>query len=197
MKIAMRPVSWPGLPVAAMLAVLVLLAGCGGLRSNAEPDRIYVLHPAGEAASTAPLPGLLMVPRPNVQPGVDTNRIALTRAGNELDYYALSRWSGSLSQVLGAFAVQSLDGACVTVVGQERGAGPADRELLLTVRHFEAAYGAGSAPQVLVALDCLLVATSPRRVLGDCSAEVREAAAVNRMSAIISAFERALQQAMQ
>lgn len=185
------------MPVLAMLMMLALLAGCGGLRSDTEPDRIYVLHPAVDAAPAAPLPGLLMVPRPAVQPGLDTDRIALTRAGNELDYYALSRWSGSLSQVLGAFAVQSLAGAFVTVVGAERGAGPADHELLLTVRHFQAAYGAGGAPQVQVAIDCLLVATSPRRVLGNCDAEVREPVGDNRMSAIVAAFERAMQQAMQ
>jgi len=132
-----------------------------------------------------------------VQPGLDTNRIALTRAGNELDYYALSRWSGSLPEVLEAFAVQSPQGAFVTGVGTGRGAGAADHELLLTVRHFQAEYGAGGAPQVHVALDCLLVATSPRRVLGSCNAEVREPAADNRMSAIVAAFERAAQQAMQ
>lgn len=186
------------MPVAVAL-LATMLAGCGGLRSDAEADRIYVLHPAAEAAeaTTAPLPGMLMVPRPAVQPGLDTNRIALTRAGNELDYYALSRWSGSLPQVLEAFAVQSLQGAFVTVVGAGRGAGAADHELLLTVRDFQAEYGAGGAPQVHVALDCLLVATSPRRVLGSCNAEVREPAADNRMSAIVAAFERAAQQAMQ
>lgn len=185
----------PAVLVVAMLATM--LAGCGGLRSDAAADRIYVLHPAAEAVPATPLPGLLMVPRPAVQPGLDTNRIALTRAGNELDYYALSRWSGSLPQVLGAFAVQSLDGAFVTVVGAQRGAGPAGHELLLTVRHFEAEYGPGGAPQVHVALDCLLVATAPRRVLGSCSAEVREPAGDNRMSAIVTAFERATQKAMQ
>lgn len=197
MRMVMEAVRRLPVPVPAVLTLLVLLAGCGGLRSDAEPDRIYVLHPAVEAPQAAPLPGLLMVPRPTVQPGLDTDRIALTRAGNELDYYALSRWSGSLSQVLGAFAVQSLGGAFVTVVGAERGAGPADYELLLTVRHFEAAYGGGGAPHVQVAVDCLLVATTPRRVLGNCGAEVREPVGDNRMSAIVAAFERATQQAMQ
>lgn len=179
-------------------AVLVgaLLAGCGGLRSDVEPDRIYVLHPAAQAAAAAPVPGVLMVSRPTVQPGLDTPRIALTRAGNELDYYALSRWSGSLPQVLGAFSVQSLDGAFATVTGVERGAGPADFELLVTVRHFEAVYAQDGPPEVRIALQCLLVHTAPRRVLGNCDTDVREPVGDNRMSAIVQAFERAAQRAL-
>src|SRR5690606_6153567 len=141
---------------AAMVAVLVALAGCSGLRSNAEPDRLYVLRAAPDAGGT-PLPGVLIVPRPAVQPGLDTARIALTRPGNQLDYYAGSRWTSTLPRVLTAFAVQSMDGAFATVAAADRGAGPADYELLLTVRHFEAEYADGSgAPKVRVALDGLL-----------------------------------------
>lgn len=173
-----------------------MLAGCGGLKSRAEPDRIYVLNPAPVAAGT-PAAGQLMVSRPNVQPGLDSPRIALKRAGNELDYYAQSRWSGTLPQVLGAFSVESLKGSFTTVTGAERGVGPADFELLLTARHFEAVYAQdGGAPEVHVAFECLLVSLSPRRVLGSCDAEVREAAAGNRMAAIVAAFERASQRAL-
>lgn len=184
----------------AVLAVL-LVAGCGGLRSDAEPERIYVLNPAQAAAQVAPAAppagGLLMVSRPAVHPGLDTPRIALKRADNELDYYALSRWSGTLPQVLGAFAVQSLQGAFTTVTGSDRGVGPADFDLLLTVRHFEAVSPQdGGTPEIHVAFQCLLMATSPRRVLGSCDAQAREQAEGNRMAAIVAAFERATQRAM-
>nr|PZN67007.1 MAG: hypothetical protein DIU62_07215 [Pseudomonadota bacterium] len=182
---------------AAMVAVLVALAGCSGLRSNAEPDRLYVLRAAPDAGGT-PLPGVLIVPRPAVQPGLDTARIALTRPGNQLDYYAGSRWTSTLPRVLTAFAVQSMDGAFATVAAADRGAGPADYELLLTVRHFEAEYADGSgAPKVRVALDGLLVATSPRRVLASFDVDVSEPAARNRMSDIVVAFERAAQAAFE
>jgi cholesterol transport system auxiliary component len=181
------------LPCAALVA-----AGCGGLTSKAAPDRIYVLQPAPAQAGGTVVPGVLTVARPAVQPGLDSERIALSRAGNELDYFAGSRWGEALPQVLGAFAVQSLAGSFGTVVGAERGAGPANFELLLTVRHFEAEYGAdGAAPTVHVALECLLLAVSPRRVLGSCDAAARESAAENRMGAIILAFEKAAQRALQ
>lgn len=179
------------------LAAALMVAGCGGLRSDAEPDRVYVLNPAAAAGAAAPVTGVLLVPRPAAQPGLDTDRIVLTRPGNELDFYAGSRWSGSLPPVLSAFVVQSLAGSFTTVSSAERGAGPGDFEVLITVRHFEAEYGDGTAaPTIRVSLECLLVSRAPRRVLGNCDAEAREPAEHNRMGAIVSAFEKASNQAV-
>lgn len=179
------------------LAVL-LLAGCGVLGGGkSEPDRLYVLR-AAPAPSATPLAAVLSVPRPQVHPGLDSPRLALTRPGNELDYFAASRWGGTLPDVLAAFAVHSMDGSFTTVVGGGRSAGPAEFELLLTARHFEAEYeAAGGAPVVRVTLECMLVDTSPRRVVGNCDAEAREPAGENRMAAIVLAFERAAQKAME
>jgi cholesterol transport system auxiliary component len=140
---------------------------------------------------------VLRVPRPDVQPGLDSNRIALTRANNELDYFADSRWGESLPKVLGAFAVESLAhaGQFETVVSVEATSVPGDFDLLLTVRHFEAAYGAG-APRSRVALDCVLLGGAPRRVLGRCDAEAEEPAGENRLGAIVGALQRAAQKAI-
>lgn len=176
----------------------MLLAGCGVFGGGrTEPDRLYVLR-AAPAQGATPVAAVLSVVRPQVHPGLDTYRLALTRPGNELDYFAASRWGGSLPEVLAAFALHSLDGSFTTVVGGGRSAGPAQFELQLTARHFEAEYGpGGGAPVVRVTLQCLLVDTSPRRVVGNCDAEAREPAAENRMAAIVGAFERAAQRAME
>jgi cholesterol transport system auxiliary component len=184
--------------LATMTLAAVMLAGCGGFSSDAPADRIYILNVAPPAATPAAVvQGVLLVPRPAVQPGLDTDRIALTRPGNQLDYFAASRWGVPLPRVLGAFAVQSLGGSFATVASADRGAGPGDYELLLTARHFEAEYPDGGGPPVArVAFECLLVGAAPRRVLGGCDADVREPAAENRMAAIVSAFERASQRAL-
>jgi cholesterol transport system auxiliary component len=179
----------------ALLGVM-LLSGCGVLGSKAEPDRIYVINAAAPAAGRAAVPGVLLVARPAVQPGLDTDRVALTRAGNELDYFAASRWGGELQQVLAAFAVQSLAGSFTTVTSADRGAGAGDFELLLTVRHFEAEYGGNATPVARVMLDCLLVTRAPRRVLGSCDADVSEPVAQNRMGSIVAALETAAQKAL-
>jgi cholesterol transport system auxiliary component len=180
-----------------LLSAITVLAACGGLSSKAEPEQLYVLHATRATPAAAALPGTLVIPRPAVQPGLDTFRIAVTRAGNELDYFALSRWSGSLPEVLGAFAVQSLSGTFTTVSGPDRSVGAADFELLLTARNFEARYAEGSgAPVVRVAFDCVLTGMRPRRVIGSCEVEVEEPATDNRMSAIVAAFERGAQRAL-
>lgn len=183
---------------AAALASTALLAGCSALKSTSQPDRIYVLH-AAPAGNGTPVPAVLSVPRPVVTPGLDTNRIALVRAGNELDYYAASLYGEPLPKVLAALALQSLGGAdgFATVISNERAGVPGDFELLLTARRFEAEYGSALAPpRAQVAIDCLLVTSAPRKVVGSCDAAATETAGADRMSEIVLALERATQRAL-
>jgi ABC-type uncharacterized transport system auxiliary subunit len=180
----------------AMLGVL--LAACSGLRSKAEPDQTYVLRAAPEAGAPA-ASGVLAVLRPAVQPGLDTDRIMLTRGGQELDQFAASRWGESLPRVIAALAVESLGGGggFANVIDSSRAAVASDYEVLLTVRHFEAAFDADKAPPVVhVAFECAVTAGSPRRVIGRCDGAADEPAAENRMSAIVAAMERAAQRAL-
>lgn len=187
------------LPVIAA-ASLALLAGCSGLlRSEEVPERIYVLHAAPVAGNGPPVAGVLSVPRLVIGPGLDTDRIALVRAGNEMDYYAASRYGDSLSKILSTLVLQSMSGGegFTTAVSTERAALPSDFELLLTVRRFEAEYEAAvSLPRAQVAFDCLLVAGAPRRVLGNCDGVATEPAGEDRMSEIVLALERATQKAL-
>jgi ABC-type uncharacterized transport system auxiliary subunit len=182
----------------AFVFVALLTACSGGLRSGAPPEQIYVLH-ASAATTGTPLARVLAVPRPAVHPGLDTDRIALLRAGNELDYYAASRWGEALPRVVEAMALQSLQAGegFVTTLSAERVALRGDFELLLTVRRFEAEYVAAEAmPHAQVAFDCVLVTGLPRRVLGRCDAAATQSAADNRMSEIVAALDVAAQRAM-
>lgn len=192
----MKPVS---LLSAGVMGCLALLAGCSsGLKSNAAPDRIYVLN-AASAGSGEPVKAVLSVPRPVVSPGLDTDRIAVRRAGNELDYYAASRFGESLPKVLQALALQSLGGGegFVTVISADRSGVASDFELLLTVQRFEAEYTAGSPlPTARVSIDCLLVAGAPRRVLGSCDGAASEPAGEDRLGVVVPALERAAQKAL-
>lgn len=176
------------------------LAGCGGLKSTRPAEQVYVLHavPAAPAAAAGqPVAGVLRIARPEAQPGLDSSRIALTRAGNELDYFADSRWGESLPKVLAAFAVESLAhaGNFETVVDATSASVMGDFDLLLTARHFEAAYGA-EVPTARVAFDCVLLGGAPRRVLGRCDAGSEEPADENRLGAIVGALERAARKAI-
>lgn len=184
---------------ALCVALALTLSACGGLRSDRTVEQVYVLQPAAPAAAADPVPAVLRVARPDVQPGLDTNLIAVTRPGNELDYIAASRWGTPLPKVLSAFAVESLSrsGVFRLTVGAETGGVQGDFELLLTARHFEAAYPAGGgAPTAQVAFDCVLTSGAPRRVVGRCDASAERAATDNRVGAIVQALEQAAQQAL-
>ncbi len=180
-----------------VLLLTAVLAGCSGFRSKDEPDQTYVLR-AAAAPGAGAVQGVLGVMQPVVQRGLDTDRIVPTR-GQELDYFAASRWGDSLPRVVLALAVESMAGAggFANVAEAGRAGVVSDFELLLTVRHFEAAYeSAGAAPTVRVAFDCALTAGTPRRLLGRCDAAASERAEGNRMSAIVAAMERAAQRAL-
>jgi ABC-type uncharacterized transport system auxiliary subunit len=182
-----------------MLPLLFLSACSSLLSSKDDPPSTYLLRAAPPSTAPPAVPGVLTVPRPVVQPGLDTDLIMLTRNGQELDNYAASRWGESLPRVVAALAVQSLAGGGGFANVAEAGRAPvaSDFELLLTVRHFEAAYeSAGAAPVIQVAFECTLTAGSPRRVLGRCDAAASEPAAGNRMGAIVAAMEVAAQRAL-
>ncbi len=176
-----------------------LLPACGSLlHSKDEPDHTYLLR-AAPASGNAAVNGVLSVLRPAVQPGLDTDQIMLTRGGQELDHFAASRWGEALPRVITALTVQSLagGGGFANVVDANRAVVPSDYELVLTVRHFEAAYEAGGAsPVAQVDFECTLIAGTPRRVLGRCDATASEPASGNHMSAVVAAMEVATQHAL-
>ena len=179
---------------AVIVALLPLLAACSGmLKSSAPDEQVYVLHAAATGTTSTPINGMLVIPQPEVQPALNTPRIALTQPGNRIDYFANSRWAAALSQELGAVAVESLIASktFAVVAGMDPGAGSGDFQLLLTVRHFEAEYSGdpkGIAPVARVAIECLLTGDVPRRVLGRCDAQAQEPARENRMSEIVAAL---------
>jgi cholesterol transport system auxiliary component len=183
--------------ITTMVSSLLLLSACSLFKSKEDAPQVYMLRPAAASGAVA-VPGVLAVQRPSVPPGLDTDLIMLTR-GQELNHFAGSRWGESLPRVVATLAVQSLAGAggFANVAEAGRAGVASDFELLLVVRHFEAAYeGLGAAPVIQVAFDCTLTGGAPRRVLGRCDATASEPAEDNRMGAIVAAVETAAQRAL-
>jgi cholesterol transport system auxiliary component len=184
--------------IGVVVVAATLLSGCSVFKGGDEPDRVYILRAEPAVQSAPAVPGVLLLLRPVIQPGLENDRIALLRDDNELNYFAGSRWSEPLPRVLTAFAVESLagGGGFTTVVAAERVVVASDYELLLTVRHFEAQYASGEAPVIQVTFDCVVTAGAPRKVIGRCDAAVTEPVASNRMGEIVPALERATQKAI-
>jgi|HigsolmetaAR201D_1030396.scaffolds.fasta_scaffold01051_3 cholesterol transport system auxiliary component len=159
---------------------------------------IAPLPPATSAVSTAASHVDLAIGRPDVAPGLDTQRIAVLR-GRELDYYRRVQWGGTTTELVQSFLVNSLQDQHLfrsVTAEQARVAGPyiLDTE----VRDFQAEYVSGrSAPRVRVTIvgrlvrvaDRKLVATIPATAVHDCDD--------NRMSVVAAAFESAAHEVAQ
>ncbi len=146
------------LPVPVMLA----LAGCAGLlRSTAPALQLYVLTSPptaivsgdGDPKASAPVVPrssgpTLRVARPLSGPALNSDRIALLRPGNRLDYYAGSRWSAPLADLVSDLELTVLRAdPAWSAVADDRSAFNADYLLQTSIDRFTAQYAAegGSA----------------------------------------------------
>ena len=186
----------------ALIGMTLSLAGCAGLLHSTAPAlQLYVLpappSPAAVPAAMSAGP-TLRVARPLPGPGLNTDRIALLRPGNRLDYYAGSRWSAPLADVVGdlQLAVLHADPAWSAVV-DERSALNTDYVLQTSIDRFAAEYPTGAGPpQVWVRLQCLLIRRADGAVLGSFAVQTSHPALENHMASVIAAFSAAAGEAV-
>jgi cholesterol transport system auxiliary component len=184
-------------PLAAAAAAL-LAAGCAGLHSSEQATQVYTLEPAWPATPARVTATVtLQVPRPLAAPGLDTNRIALTRGAQRLDYYAASSWPGPLPDFLQSLALDALRASGrFRAVQADTVAFAADQVLQIEVRRCQAEYAGDGPPVAHVQLVATLGQRSDRSLIAGVSAESTAPAAENRMQAVVAAFQRALSEAL-
>jgi cholesterol transport system auxiliary component len=177
----------------------LLLSGCTVLKSNAQPDQTYALRPAPAPATSRPAPVGVQLLRPSIEPGLDSIRIALSRPGNRIDYYAVARWTGTLSDVWQSLAAQRFraSGAFANV-DTDRGGFGAQYVVAVTVRRFEAEYGADdqAPPTARVLLECTVGDRAERRTITSFDIATQAPASANRQGAVVEALERAANDAL-
>ncbi|HEX3603499.1 MAG TPA: ABC-type transport auxiliary lipoprotein family protein [Steroidobacteraceae bacterium] len=190
---------------AAPLVLLSLaLASCAGslFKNKAAPPTMYRLSPAANSSPADPAsegrPTDLAVLRPRVRTGLDTDRIAALYPDRRMDYFADVRWSGPLDAVLQELAVQEFHvNSSLRHVSADASVFASPYWLEIEVTDFQAEYSAaGGAPIVHVRLQARIGNAADRRVLARFEPDVHEAAADNRMSAIVDAYNRAADKAL-
>jgi cholesterol transport system auxiliary component len=197
-----------------LMVSMGLLSGCSGLlHSEAPPVQVYILRAAVtptraateqaqalDAARATPTaaPSTLQVPRPQADPGLASELIALVQSDHRLDRYAGSSWAGSLPDVVETLAIDTLRASGTwSAVDDAPSPFAADYLLQINIRRFEADYtGGGEAPRVYVTLDCTIARRLGRELLTSFVAEGVADAEANRMSAVVGAFERAANMAL-
>lgn len=171
------------------------LCACGSLlESKAAPQSLYLLSMAGKPTSDAPaLPMDLVVLKPRVRVGLDTDRIALLYPDRRLDYFANVRWSGPLDEVMQELALQEFRAlAGLHNVSSDASVFASTYWLEIEVADFQAEYAsAGSIPSVHVHLLARIGSSTDRRALASFEADAHEPASDNRLSAIVEAYNHA------
>jgi cholesterol transport system auxiliary component len=188
-----------------VLGVCGWVAACTGslFQSKVVAPSTYLLSaPSGirAAASSAPAPlaGDLAVLKPRVRAGLDTDRIAVLYPDRRLQYFADARWSGALDDVVQDLAVQAFrNGAQLQNVSADASVFGSGYWLEIEIADFQAEYAsAGAPPTINVRLLARVGSAGARHILGSFNAGARQTATDDRLTAIVDAYERAVNAAL-
>jgi cholesterol transport system auxiliary component len=187
------------LPLSCRLLVVLLLAplmaGCGGLLSDTPKRQIYRTNPAFAFATPVPHAGAqLLVAVPIAAAGLDTERIALSRAPVSLDYFADAQWPDRLPFIVQTAFVDGFEkSAALPSVGPESLGVITDFVLDVTISDFQAVYDSPDGlPRVVAKFNAKLVRMPERRIAGEVSVTRDAKATANTMPDIVHAFDQAL-----
>lgn len=181
-----------------VLLLALLASACGTadlLQSKVAEPQVYVLKPADAGVAQVAFNYQLAVALPTALPGLDTDRIAVLRNGNHLDYFFGARWGGTAPEVTQAFIVallQSQQGFRNVVAENARI--DADYLLEVSIADFQTEYAGSDAPVVHVTLVANLISIKQRKSLPAIRATASVNAKDNRLGAVVDAFQSALQQ---
>ena len=184
----------------AILSLVPLLAGCGGLLSGEPKRELYRATPT--LAFPAKLPHVakqLVVALPSAPAGLDSARIALSRAPVSLDYFADAQWTDRVPFVVQAALVEGFEkSAAIAAVGPDSLGVRADYLLETAIRDFQAIYDSPNGPpRIVVALNAKLIGMPERRIVAQNSVSREDTAAANALPEIVRAFDGALGHAVQ
>lgn len=121
----------------------------------------------------------------------------LTVTGAQAAYIADARWVAPAEVLFEEAVANAFDSAPGRVRLVARGeSAPKKYSLRLDVRTFETEYGAGGVPSVLLRVRAVLSRETPRTPVSEQIFEARAPAAENRVSAIVAAYDQALNQVL-
>jgi ABC-type uncharacterized transport system auxiliary subunit len=182
-----------------LVFVLLALAACSGLLHSTAPAlQLYVLAPPPPVVTSGTPDALrrgptLRVARALPGPALNTDRIALLRPGNRLDYYAGSRWSAPLADLVSDLELAALrEDHEWGAVADDRSTFNTDYLLQTSVDRFTAEYASESGPpDIRVDLHVLLIHRGDGTLIGSFAVSEKASATQNRMASVIAAFSTA------
>ena len=181
---------------AVLVVARLACGGCGSLlKTELPPSTSYVLAsaPAGSSGVTRS-DADLSIGRPDLAPGLDTERIAVLK-GRQLDYYRGAQWGGRATEIVQTLMVESFeDQQLFRSVTTEQSRVSSDYVLDVSVRDFQAEYVSDNdAPTAHVTIVGRLIRVKDRQLVETFAATAQSKASDNRLSEVAAAFETAAQ----
>jgi cholesterol transport system auxiliary component len=181
---------------AVLVIAMLACGGCGSLLDTKLPASTNYVLASAPAASTGVTRSEadLSIGRPDLAPGLDTERIAVLK-GRELDYYRGAQWGGRTTEVVQTLIVESFeDQQLFRSVTAEQSRVSSDYVLDVSVRDFQAEHASDNeVPTARVTIVGRLIRVSDRQLVQTFAATAESRAADNRMSAVAAAFETSAQ----
>ncbi|HEY6432518.1 MAG TPA: ABC-type transport auxiliary lipoprotein family protein [Acetobacteraceae bacterium] len=158
--------------------------------------QLYTLTPRiGNTRSGPLVHDQLVVVVPVAPESLDTERIALTRDGILLDYFAGSAWTDRAPAMLQGLLVDALQNSG-RIVAVGRGSSDISPDYLLEteLRDFEARYTGPDEqpPTIVVRVVGQLIKASDRKVIASVLATAQVRAAHNDLGSVVGAFDTAV-----
>jgi cholesterol transport system auxiliary component len=172
----------------------VTLAGCSNIIGPPAASQMYLLQPSfGPVASAPSVPWQLVVTVPTAPDSLDTERIALERSANTMDYYANSQWTDRVPLLMQSLLVEAFEkSGRIAAVGRESAGIHADYILQTDIRDFSAHYAViDTPPKIRIGMGAKLVGALNREVIGSVAFEDEAQAAANNRPNIVAAFSQA------
>jgi ABC-type uncharacterized transport system auxiliary subunit len=186
-------------PRCLLISALLALSACSGLLHSTAPAlQLYVLAPPELVPAPRSSGPTLRIARSLAGPALNTDRIALLRPGNRLDYYAGSRWSAPLADLVSdlQLTVFRIDSAW-SAVADDRSTFNADYLLQTSIDRFSAEYATEAGPPLIhVDLHGLLIRRSDGTLVGSFAVSEKGVAKENRMASVIATFSAVADQAI-
>lgn len=182
------------LPVLAAMLPL-LLAGCSVLgASRGNLPTIYAPTPNLQADPSWPrAQWQLGIARPEAPRMLDSLRIAVRPAGDEIQVYAGANWARPPADQLVDALVRVLEDSGSLPSVSRAGSGVAnDYRLLLDLRHYEADYADQAAPNVVLEVNAKLLRMRDQRVVQSQTFRQQVPVGATEIPEVVNAFERGL-----
>jgi cholesterol transport system auxiliary component len=178
-------------------ASTLAVGGCGGNvlgLGPPEPGAIYPVRPAFPAGSGAKVAWALAILRPDVMPGLDSDRIALIQPDGSMDYYAKANYPDRLPALVQQALLDAFESSGrIDAVAPEQAALHAEYNLISEIKDFGAHYAqADGIPQVKVNLTAKLVTAHGRAIVSSLSSNQSLTASANSAGAVAQALQQAL-----